>query len=152
MDAATGAINATSETDRYNCTPDWMPDSQHVLYARGIIPQEGGWAEMWVAGGNGTEKRLLYAEEGRHVYGACASPDGRYLVFTRSKDDLGGKDSTGTRMTLIRWADTPMLGGGSDKLEKRCPGAKRGPRLDLSWGWEPHWTSATIKLPSATGK
>ena len=28
MNADTGAVNAVSETDRYNCTPDWFPDSQ----------------------------------------------------------------------------------------------------------------------------
>jgi Tol biopolymer transport system component len=29
-----GRINAASETERYNCTPDWCPDSRHILYAR----------------------------------------------------------------------------------------------------------------------
>jgi len=139
VDATTGAINAVSETDRYNCTPDWMPDSRRIVYARGIIPQEGGWAELWVADGNGGEKSLRYAEEGRHLYGACPSPDGKYLVFTRSEKDLGSADSAGTRLTIIRWEDTPMVGGTSEKLRKRYPRARRGPRLDLSWGWEPHW-------------
>src|SRR4030095_12931608 len=84
-----GKINAVSETDRYNCTPDWCPDSRHILYARGIIPKQGGRAQLWVASDDGREKNLLYAEEGRHIYGACASPDAKYLLFTRSVEDLG---------------------------------------------------------------
>ncbi len=42
LDLGLGEIRAVSETDRYNCTPDWTPDSQHVVYARGIIPEKGG--------------------------------------------------------------------------------------------------------------
>ncbi len=144
MDAETGAVHAISETDRYNCTPDWLPDSQGVVYARGIIPEEGGWAELWVGSRDGKQKRMLYAEDGRHIYGACVSPDGKYLIFTRSEKDLGGKDSTGTRMALMRWADAPMLGGKSQKLRERYPQARPGTVLDLSWGWEPHWTYAEL--------
>jgi len=140
VEAATGAINAVSETDRYNCTPDWMPDSRRIVYARGIIPEEGGWAESWVADGNGGRKSMRYAEEGRHVYGACPSPDGKYLVFTRSAKDLGSADRAGTRLAIIRWEDTPMVGGESGKLREKYPDARRGPRLDLSSGWEPCWT------------
>jgi dipeptidyl aminopeptidase/acylaminoacyl peptidase len=144
VDATTGAVNAVSETERYNCTPDWMPDGQRIAYARGIIPQQGGWAELWVGNGDGREKCMRYAEEGRHVYGTCPSPDGKYLVFTRSEKDLGGADGAGTQLTIIRWVDTPMVGGTSEKLRKQYPEARRGPRLDLSWGWEPHWTYAEL--------
>ena len=42
LDSAGKRITAISETERYNCTPDWTPDSQRVIYARGIIPEEGG--------------------------------------------------------------------------------------------------------------
>jgi Tol biopolymer transport system component len=144
LSADTGHIKAVSETDRYNCTPDWLPDSQHVLYARGIIPQQGGRAELWVASGDGQEQHMLYAEEGRHVYGACASPDGRYLLFTRSVEDLGKVDHSGTTMAIIRAADTPMRGDAGEALRKRFPAARSGPRLDLGPGWEPHWTFADI--------
>ena len=152
MDATTGAINAVSETDRYNCTPDWMPDSRRIVYARGIIPPAGGWAELWVADGDGGGKSMRYAEEGRHVYGACSSPDGKYLVFTRSEKDLGSADSAGTRLTVIRWQDTPMIGGESPRLRKEYPDARRGPRLDLSAGWEPHWTFAEIPRSTEAGR
>ncbi len=142
LSAATGRVRAVSETDRYNCTPDWMPDSQQILYARGIVPEEGGWAELWVGGSDGRNRRMLYAEEGRHIYGACASPDGAYLLFTRSAADMGGRDSTGAHMAIIRRADAPMVGGQSPGLQKQYPRARRGPRLDLGEGWEPHWTYA----------
>ena len=35
-----GNIRAMSETERYNCTPDWMPDSSHLVYSRGTIPEK----------------------------------------------------------------------------------------------------------------
>ncbi len=64
LNMPTGRMQAMSETDRYNCTPDWTPDSQHVLYARGIIPEKGGKAELWMASVDGEKPRLLYAEAG----------------------------------------------------------------------------------------
>jgi Tol biopolymer transport system component len=144
LEMGTGTINAVSETERYNCTPDWMPDSRSILYSRGIVPQTGGYAELWTASVDGKTKRLLYAEEVRHLYGGCASPDGKYLLFTRSEVDLGQVDNSRTRMAIIRMADTPMAGGTGDSLAKTYPGARRGPMLDLGWGWEPHWTYAEI--------
>src|SRR5262249_32984937 len=131
-------IQAASETDRYNCTPDWCPDSRHVVYARGIIPQQGGRAELWVSGEDG--KRMLYSEGGRHIYGACASPDGKYLLFTRSIEDLGAVANSQTTIAVIRRSDTPMVGDDDVQLHERYPDAKPAQRLDLGAGWEPHWT------------
>jgi hypothetical protein len=105
---------------------------------------QGGWAELWVADGDGKEKSMRYAEEGRHIYGACPSPDGKYLLFTRSEKDLGGADGAGTRLTIIRWDDAPMVGGTSVTFRKKYPQARLGPRLDLSIGWEPCWTYSEI--------
>jgi Tol biopolymer transport system component len=140
LNAATGELNPVSETDRYNCTPDWFPDSEHVLYSRGIIPQAGGRAELWMANGDGGDRSVLCAEEGRHLYGGCASPDGRYVLFTRSVEDLGKVDNSRTTMAVIRRRDTPMIGDDSAALRARLPNARTGPRLDLGAGWEPHWT------------
>jgi Tol biopolymer transport system component len=148
LNPATGEINPVSETERYNCTPDWLPDSKHILYARGIIPQKGGRAELWAASADGAKRWTLYAEEGRHIYGACSSPDGKYLLFTRSVEDLGRVDNSRTTMAIIRWADTPMLGDESAALRQRLPGGSRGPRLDLGPGWEPHWTYADVAKSS----
>jgi Tol biopolymer transport system component len=147
LDAASCELKAISETERYNCTPDWCADSERVVYARGIIPNAPGRAELWVADADGTTRHALYVEEGRHIYGACASPDGKYALFTRSVEDLGKVDQTGTTMAIIRWADTPMIGDKSEALQTRFPNAHHGPRLDLGQGWEPHWTYAEVKGP-----
>lgn len=135
-----GKINAVSETDRYNCTPDWHPDSRHILYARGIIPKQGGRAQLWMASDDGREKNMLYAEEGRHIYGACAAPDAKFLLFTRSVEDLGAVGKSQTTLAVLRWADTPMLGDESAELRQQFSTAKSARWLDLGPGWEPHWT------------
>jgi len=139
LNVENGRINGVSETDRYNCTADWLPDSERIIYSRGIVPGEDGWAQLWVANVDGTERRLLYAEQGRHMYGGCVSPDGQYVLFTRSEVDLGKVDNSRTRMALIRRKDTPMVGGADESLQREFPNARTGPVLDLSWGWEPTW-------------
>ncbi len=138
MNAETGEISAVSETDRYNCTPDWVADSRRIVYARGIIPEKPGRAELWVATLDGQKPQPLYAEEGHHIYGACASPDMKYLLFTRSVADLTKVDQKDTTMAIIRWSDTPMRGDEGES--QRFPQARTGPRLDLGPGWEPFWT------------
>ena len=135
----TGRIVAVSETDRYNCTPDWLRDSEHIVYSRGIVPGKPGWAQLWVARADGTQRQLLYAEQDRHMYGGCVSPDGDYVLFTRSELDLGKVDNSRTRMAIIRRKDTPMSGGSDESLKREFPHAQTGALLDLSWGWEPDW-------------
>ncbi len=147
MNVQTGEISAVSETDRYNCTPDWVADSGRILYARGIIPERPGRAELWVAGPDGQPPRPLYAEEGRHIYGACASPDLKYLLFTRHVADATRIELNDTTMAVIRWADTPMRGDDGESLRERFPEAKTGPRLDLGPGWEPFWTLRNLNAP-----
>jgi Tol biopolymer transport system component len=127
LDPEPQAIHAVSETERYNCTPDWCPDSRRVVYARGIIPERAGRAELWVADAAGGGRERIYAEADRHIYGACASPDGRYALFTRSSEDLGKVPEI--EMAIIRWP------GPGDPRE-----AGKVERLDLGPGWEPHWT------------
>jgi Tol biopolymer transport system component len=143
-DAQTGHIHAVSETDRYNCTPDWLPDSEHIIYSRGIVPGEAGWAQLWMAKANGADRQLLYAEPGQHLYGGCVSPDGQYVLFTRSEVDLGKVDNSRTRMGIIRRRDAPMIGGADESLRREFPSARHGPLLDLGWGWEPSWTFGLI--------
>ncbi len=144
LDLTSGKIAAVSETERYNCTPDWMPDSRHVVYARGTIPAKNERAQLWMAAAGGQDRRMLYAEGGRHIYGGAPSPDGRYLVFSRTVEDLGRVDHANTTMAVIRVADTPMLGDENRELRKQFPEAKPACRLDLGGGWEPHWTGAEI--------
>jgi hypothetical protein len=126
-----------------------VPDSQRVVYARGIIPEKPGRAELWVATLDGQPPQPLYAEEGHHIYGACASPDLKYVLFTRSVGDLTKVEQEDTQMAIIRWADTPMRGDEGESLRKRFPEARTGPRLDLGPGWEPFWTR--VDLASAAG-
>ncbi len=135
-----GALTGVSETERYNCTPDWHPDKRHLLYARGTVPKQNTRAQLWVASSDGRDRRMLYAEGARHIYGACASPDGKYLLFTRSVGDLGAVGRSQTTMALVRWADTPMLGDNDPALRAQYPKARLATRLDLGAGWEPHWT------------
>jgi len=140
INALTGEINAVSETDRYNCTPDWFADSEHIVYSRGIKPKEGGWAELWMAKGDGSGKRLLFAEDRRHIYGGALSPDDRCVLFTRSEEDLGAVNNSRTRIAIIRLSDAPMIVGKNESLRNQYPNAAHGPVLDLGWGWEPVWT------------
>jgi Tol biopolymer transport system component len=144
LDAETGRILAASETERYNCTSDWAPDSRHVIYARGTVPEKNERAELWIATPEGQDRRMLYAESGRHIYGGASSPDGRYYLFTRSQEDLGKVDHMKTNMAIIRAVDTPMLGDENEELHKRFPTGKPTRRLDLGPGWEPHWTRFEI--------
>ena len=148
LNARTGEINAISETDRYNCTPDWLTDSQRVVYSRGIIPEKNGYAELWVGSGDGRERQTIYAEDKRHIYGGCVSPDGKYMLFTRSESDLGKVDNSRTSLSIVRLADAPVVVGDDPALRSRFPKGSAGPRLDLSWGWEPHWTRREIKPAS----
>jgi Tol biopolymer transport system component len=145
LNVKTGNINVVSEAERYNCTPDWGSNSQQVVYARGVIPEQGGRAEMWLASGDGEQKQMLFAEEGRHIYCACVSPDGNYCLFTRSQEDFDhDRDVKGFTMAIMRRSDAPMIGDESVSLRKRFPGAKTGPWLDLGPGWEPHWTAVDL--------
>lgn len=144
LNAESASINAVSETDRYNCTPDWFPDSRHVIYSRGIVPGRMDWAQLWTADAEGGERGMVYAEEGRHIYGGCLSPDAKYVLFTRSERDLGEVDQSHTTMTIIRRQDAPMACGRDSGRHKEYPNAATGPMLDLGRGWEPHWTYAGI--------
>jgi len=143
MDAATGQLNAVSTFQ--NCTPDWFPDSNSVIFSSRPGDQGGyGWTQLWRADGAGRRRSLLYGEDGRHIYGGLISPDGRYVVFSRCGQDGGGSEKSGAPMAMMRLADTPAIGGPSPALRKKHPATKDGPRLDLPVGWEPHWTAAEV--------
>jgi Tol biopolymer transport system component len=144
LDATSGTIAAASETERYNCTPDWMPDSRHVIYSRGTIPEKNERAQLWIAAPLGDDRHMLYAEGGRHIYGGAPSPDGRFLLFSRTVEDLGKVDHAKTTLAIIRFADTPMLGDDNRELREQFPSAKGTLRLDVGPGWEPHWTGVEI--------
>jgi dipeptidyl aminopeptidase/acylaminoacyl peptidase len=141
MDVATGMINPVSKVDC--CTPDWFPDSRTMIYSS--RPHE--WTQLWMADGEGKQRRLVYAEDGRHIYGGCVSPDGKYVLFTGNKEEDGDPRNAGAPMGLLRLRDAPMITGVSHAARKEHPGAKDGPVLALPAGWEPHWTSTKPEPP-----
>ena len=138
MEIATGQANAVSRVNC--CTPDWFPDSQRLIFSH--RPKE--WTQLWMADGEGRERKLVYAEDGRHVYGGCISPDGLYVLFTGNKEENGDAQKAGAPMALMRLGDAPVLGGQSAELRRQHPNAGTGPVLLLPRGWEPHWTAFDV--------
>lgn len=127
VQASTGTANLVSDNSRYNCTPDWLSNGSDIAFARGIVPDKGGFAELWITGGDGKSLHAVYAEKDRHIYGACSSQDGKYMLLTRSTGDLGNVESARTEMAVV-------------KLPDGTSPAEPATRVDLGAGWEPHWT------------
>ena len=143
MDVATGKWNVVSRFR--NCTPDWFPDSRQVIFSKRPANQKGyGWTQLWMAPGQGGQRKMLYGEDGRHIYGGGLSPDGRYVLFTRCPKDGGGSERSGAPGGLMRLADAPIIGANSPALRKLHPGAHDGPVLALPDLWEPHWTFTDV--------
>jgi Tol biopolymer transport system component len=146
MNAETGELNAVSKP--WACTPDWLPDSKHIIFSHNpahLKPRKGpGWTQLWMADGNGTNPRLIYGQDRRHVYGGATSPDGKYVLLTMSVIDGGLSEWSGAPMALMRMADAPTIGGSSHIMRELFPKTKDGPVLTLPIGWEPHWTYAPI--------
>ena len=144
--------NAVSGADC--CTPDWFPDSSRLVFSQRPTAQAEqagtGWTQLWMADSEGRNRRLVYGEEGRHVYGGQVSPDGKYVVFTDNVQAVADRRHTGAAMRLLRLADAPIIGGLSPELLKQHPEAKRGPVIELPTGWEPCWTAAEINHASTS--
>lgn len=146
MNAKTGETNAVSRTD--NCTPDWFPDGRRMIFsnrhASDVALGKYGWTQLWMADADGKNLQLVYAEDGRHIYGGHVSPDGRYVLFTGNPQEDGDPANGGAPMALMRLADAPIIGGHSATLRKLHPAAKSGPVLTLPAGLEPCWTSSEV--------
>ncbi len=144
MNIQTGDVNPVQIFQ--NCTPDWCPDSKHIIFSSRPANQGTnngyGWSQLWMAEGEGKNQRLVYGEDGVHVYGGALSPDGRYVLFTRSLKDGAGSEDAGAPICIMRLSDAPAIGGGSAALRKVHPDAKDAPVLQLETGWEPCWTYA----------
>jgi dipeptidyl aminopeptidase/acylaminoacyl peptidase len=147
MDAKTGETNAVSTTD--NCTPDWFPTSQRMIFsnrhASDVALGKMGWTQLWMADADGKNPQLVYAEDGRHIYGGHVSPDGKYVLFTGNPQEDGDPKNDGSPMSLMRLADAPIIGSDSALLRKIHPEAKFGPVLTLPKGWELCWISRSIR-------
>ena len=147
MDAASGKVNPVNKVDC--CTPDWFSDSRRIVFSWRPPGQKAnagyGWTQLWMADGEGKERRLIFAEDGRHVYGGCISPDGKYVLFTGNKEEDGDAQNGGAPMGLMRLADAPIIRGDQNSLRQQHPNARPGPVLPLPGGWEPHWTAIDSK-------
>lgn len=146
MHVQTGEANAVNIVDC--CTPDWFPNSLEIIFSwrpPGQKANKGyGWTQLWRATADGTSRQLVYAEEGRHVYGGHVSPDGQYVLFTGNMEEDGDPGHAGAPMALMRLCDGPIIGGESGEFRAKHPEARNGPVLGLPAGWEPCWTSSEV--------
>ena len=149
MNAETGEVNPVHIFQ--SCTPGWFSDSTRMIYSSRPDKQKAlegyGVTQLWMANADGTDRKLVYGEDGFHIYGGEVSPDGAYVLFTKSVADGGGSEKEGAPMFLMRIADAPAIGGESPELRALHPGAKDAPVLPLPAGWEPHWTYTEIAQP-----
>jgi Tol biopolymer transport system component len=144
MDAATGELNPVH--DYQNCTPHWFSDSLRLLFSYRPAGQEkenngDGWSQLYTANSDGKNSGMVYGEDGVHIYGNMPSPDGKYVVFTRSVAEDGDPHHAGSPMAIMRLSDAPALGGPSRTLRKQHPEAKDGVLLNLPSGWKPYWAT-----------
>ena len=98
-----------------------------------------------MAEGEGVNHRLIYGEEGAHIYGGALSPDGKYVLLTRSLKDGAGAEDAGAPISIIRLSDTPAIGGESVELRKLHPDVNDAPMIQLPVGWEPTWVDVDIE-------
>jgi len=149
MNVETGEGNAVSREDC--CTPDWFPDSKRMIYSNRQLKEGNkgyGWTQLWMANADGTDLQLVYAQEGRHVYGGHVSPDGKYVLFTGNAQENGDSKNAGAPMGVIRLSDAPIIIGESKTVREKNRQAKSGPVLKLHAGWEPCWTAHEIFPPA----
>ncbi len=145
MNAETGDLSVVHEFQ--SCTPDWFPDSKHIIYPSRPAGQKGyGFTQLWMSDGAGKEPSMIYGEDGYHIYGGALSPDSKYVLFTRCAQDGGGSERSGAPICVMRMADAPAIGGPSPALRKVHPNATNAQLLQLVDGWEPHWTYAEIEV------
>jgi Tol biopolymer transport system component len=146
MNAGTGEVNPVRKFQ--NCTADWFPDSTRIILSTRPAGQPGGngygYTQLWMVDGDGQHQQLIYGEDGLHIYGGAVSPDGRYVVFTRSPKDGSGSEKDGGLICIMRLEDAPSIGGESKDLRALHPNTKDGPVFTLTLGWEPHWTYTEI--------
>jgi Tol biopolymer transport system component len=157
-DIATGKAILISRV--MNCTPAWFPDSQRCIFSHrntDLVSDDGGatakktgqdpnasWTMLMMASKDGAYRKLVIAEEYRHLYFSCLSPDNKYVIYCRPEVDstLTGK------MAIIRMSDTPIVERPWAAVEKAyAQNPKRGPvlHLDLPASFHPDWTYAKLQ-------
>ena len=129
MDAQTGELNVVHEFQ--SCTPDWFPDSKHIIYPSRPAGQPGnngyGFTQLWYSDGEGEDAKMIYGEDGYHIYGGALSPDGKYVLFTRCPQDGGGSEKSGAPICVMRMADAPASPARARTCERSTPRPKRLP-------------------------
>ena len=118
---------AVSETERYNCTPDWMPDSRSILYSRGIVPETGGLCRD-LAGQHrrqGQEDALRRrraststAAAPRPTASTCSSP--------AAKSTWPGGQFANRPWPSSGWPTPPWSAGRRRRSRQQYPDARRG--------------------------
>jgi hypothetical protein len=91
----------------------------------------------------GKDRKLVVAEQYKHLYFATLSPDNKYVIYSRLDKD----GSLAGPMAIVRLADTPIIDGSWLAVEKQyAKNAKRGPilHLDLPPAFHPNWTYAKL--------
>ena len=146
MNIKSGELNIVKSVN--NCTPDWFPDSKHIIFSsrpKNQTTNNGiGWTQLWMSDGDGANPRLLYGEDGYHIYGGALSPDGKYILLTKCTVDGGGSEREGAPICIMRYSDVPTIAGECKELRALHPDSKDGSILELVSGWEPCWTYAEI--------
>jgi Tol biopolymer transport system component len=149
---ATSYVDRTGQRRTFHgaeCTPDWFPDSKRILFSHHPGRWRGHfWTQLWMANGDGTDVKLVYAEKGRHIYGGIVSPDAKYILFARVMLDGAGGLISATRMGVMRLSDAPIIKGKLPRLRAQYPKAKDGPVVDLPVGYEPDWSYVGVKPES----
>lgn len=142
MNAETGEMNPVRSFQ--NCTPDWCPDSTHIILSSRPAGQPGnqgkGFTQLWMVSGDAKEQSLIYGEDGFHIYGGFVTQDSKYVMFTRLPVDGSGSEKGGAPIYIMRLADAPTIAGDSPDLRKLHPEVKNGATLLIDTGWEPTWT------------
>lgn len=123
LDAQTGDMNVVRSYQ--NCTPDWFPDSQRIILssrpANQKINEGYGFTQLWAVNGAGGGDALLYGEEGFHIYGGAVSPDGKYILFSRSPQDGSGAEKDGGQICIMRMSDAPSIGARARSFDSFIP-------------------------------
>ena len=142
MELASGEVQVVNKNDC--CTPDWFPDSKHVIFSWRVPGQRlnngYGWTQLWRNTVDGKNPQLVYADNGRHCYGGHVSPDGKYVLFTGNAQEDGDPAHAGAPMALMRLGDAPIIRNDDEELRKKFPAAKANPIIHLPAGCEPCWS------------
>lgn len=157
-DIATGKMNLISRV--INCTPAWFPDSQRCIFSHrntDLASDDGGatakktgqdpnssWTMITIADKDGRDRKLVVAEQYRHLYFSVMSPDNAYVLYCRPEVDsmLTGK------MAVMRLSDAPIVEGPWAAAENAyAKNPKRGPilHLDLPASFHPDWTYTKLQ-------